>query len=545
MRNDRFIEVPEVILKKILIVIQISIVSGFLLFSQSINNSTHNFWDYWTDYYKAADFSAKEAALLGAISSWRSSDGESNLSLSYDNLEFLYWLEGNKYYELYNSDRSNLSFQSAADNYGKSIELRGTYAASYENLYKLYEQAGNLQGAISVFNDIILKYPNTALAYRYRGDSFLNSSLYTEAFDDYTNASDLLSIELSGLEAAQVETKLLVLSQLTDVRGKIANIFLATREYKRALALAEAAIQADIETQNWHVLFTKFKAASLLSMLYFGSGEYDKALFFLNMAQEASGRNEFIRSNYKFNEGWNFHADIINQRKNLGTIAPLIRHKMMLIYYQTIEVSARNEFSERINNEITEDMKEDMRLHYRALNRYIETFSQGRMTLEFSEIQINEPIRTIQNQYADFTPVNRAMPWEFWDTIIREYDSVILCWNGHQISNTFFGGGFLSPYDFDDSRGVMQVPVNWLVNEWNVGLLMHEFFHIVEFACEISPTHGAFSQFRSAFPGWTGTGEFDYFLWHFRCTLSTSLLQRLDFRARYPVDKNYDHLFLP
>ncbi len=529
-------------MKKILFVSYSLIIIIVCVFSQSPDDSNKSFWDYWNDFSKADNLSSKELALRGAISNWKTSDGENNLSLTYNNIEFMYCMEGLKYHDLYNSDKNITHFQLARDYYIQSIEIRGSYSAGYENIYQLFTKAGYMNEAIEFFSQVISKYPNSSIALEYRADSYLNSSRFTEASKDYQNAITLLTTLLAKRNTIEQKDISIIQSKIMEIKGKIAQVLLGTREFEKALLMTDEALRSNPETDNFNVLFPRFKSASILSMISFGNGEYDKALSYLNIARETNEKNDFIKNNFKFTEGWDFHTGIIKERKNIGTIKPLIRHKMMVIYYNNLKAPAADGSNTLITNSINETMKSDTRIHYRALNRYIETFSNGRITLEFSETNIDEPIQHIQNSYADFTPVNRMMPWKFWDAIIRDYDSVILCWNGQTISNTFFGGGFLSPYNFDDSRGVISIPSNWLVNEWNPGLIIHEFFHIVEFCCGITPTHGAFTEFRSSFPGWKGIGEFDYYKWHFKNTISDSVLTNLDLKNKYPVNKTYTEL---
>ncbi len=83
-------------------------------------------------------------------------------------------------------------------------------------------------------------------------------------------------------------------------------------------------------------------------------------------------------------------------------------------------------------------------------------------------------------------------------------------------------------------QGFISIPYN--SHRALEGMYVHEYFHLLENRYGIYPKHG-FSpdrhykkNIRSAFPGWKGQGQYDYYLWHFKSTIKP----RGYARARHP-----------
>lgn len=213
-----------------------------------------------------------------------------------------------------------------------------------------------------------------------------------------------------------------------------------------------------------------------------------------------------------------FTTDLIaalEKRRTLGDVRPGSVHRVCVIWVRSV-TTVHPSGERRVEPDVTEAQKRDWRLYFALMSRVIESFTDGGWSLAFSETDADDvhawddPHRPANADYLDLG--------EFF------FDSADDCDSYLRMSNTISPARGLArrwPY----VEGVLYGPDRGMValNPGTHGfmVLLHEFFHDVEWVSGglIRPAHGFRDAERSAFPGWTGDTEFDYYRWHFANTL--------------------------
>ncbi|MBI4429415.1 MAG: T9SS type A sorting domain-containing protein [Ignavibacteriales bacterium] len=249
----------------------------------------------------------------------------------------------------------------------------------------------------------------------------------------------------------------------------------------------------------------------------FGEGRYDEAI----TAYQAA-----------INQGdtWDWLPELIQTvmvRRDLGNIQPADTHKIAMIFVTELnEITSSGTVSAP---DVTAGQKDNWHVYFGVFRKTLESFSNGQWTVS---IDTADAVATYVSGAArpkdDPDHLNLE---EFFFTRMSDYDSFITFSNTRSPA---FGLARRYPY----LRGVLYGPHRGMAQinagTHGYGVLLHEFFHIVEWVSNaIKPAHGYLDSIRTNFPGWTGTTEFDYYRWHFAETLPGVGWRRLNHRTRW------------
>lgn len=300
---------------------------------------------------------------------------------------------------------------------------------------------------------------------------------------------------------------------------------------QKAIEATARGYEALPDSTDWYLAFAALRANFWSGHLAFIKGNFEEARSFYLEADKARRRNSDVA---KFTPGWEvpLHAELASQRAALGRIRPEIVHRVMAVYISDIDVDFQGAKGEKIRarNKLTKAQKERARVNQQLLARYVEVFSGGKMSLTFSEEDLNAVVKDMQVTMWGGTVETRIPVWETLQPALgplvfenrSDVDTFLLYWNGEGVATTANGGGLAYPYVpwqmYSPLRGFISMPSNW-ISEDAAGTLLHEFFHVIEGMTGIAPTHGFQDGVRAKFPAWKGERQFDYFRWQFQTTL--------------------------
>lgn len=253
----------------------------------------------------------------------------------------------------------------------------------------------------------------------------------------------------------------------------------------------------------------------------FAAGRWDEAAAQYQRARELGAERETATR----------MLEALEVRRRLGDIAPADTHRIGVICVTDIDTYTTLSRAERTTrSDVVADQRPSIRLRLGVLRRLIESFSAGGTTLDFEESEAVAYL-DVGTRVTSGT-IDRIDAGRYLLESSGRVDSYMVISNS---SSPGLGGARW----FSLVTGVIRGPQRGFVNinptNHDVELMLHEFFHVVEAASGIAPGHGYRDELRSNFPQWQGSGEFDYYRWHFNTTLAGGPWSRLNFRLRNPV----------
>jgi hypothetical protein len=252
-----------------------------------------------------------------------------------------------------------------------------------------------------------------------------------------------------------------------------------------------------------------------------GQSDYQRALKFFAEAQASPILQKQEKDMINLKMLVDELAGLVQKRKDLGAIHPSVRHKVAVLYVEKVDGTYEKSLGEKVkvNKTLSDDEKKAARNRLDVMREIYEALSGGNFTIDFDEISVTEPLKSIR--------LVDGKPWPYWDyfdgaaEIIRKnfdtHDTFIWCTNliqgeAHGGSSRFpLGEGQLTP-----PKGFIEVNPTFSRNIW-----IHEFFHVVEGMVGITPSHGHHKENKARFPDWPGRvdNELDYYTWQFNTTI--------------------------
>ena len=246
-----------------------------------------------------------------------------------------------------------------------------------------------------------------------------------------------------------------------------------------------------------------------------------------------------------------FRLAMVRERAALGEVRPEITLRVLAVTVARVEA----DFVDLSGNpvSVSNGPSDEETLSRRGtcqayVARVVEAWSGGRMGIEFDTLEFPGAVTSFKlNPYGLDPTGGREMRTALLDgltpppdfgAIARDYDIVVLYWNGEGVSSGLHGyvRGFPDGHggDLSAPRGVLDLPLDLVAGYGGPRTMLHELFHVLESAAGIRPLHGYLPSNRDAFPAWTGSTEMDYYRWHFAATFPAVGWRNLSFRSRYP-----------
>ena len=291
-------------------------------------------------------------------------------------------------------------------------------------------------------------------------------------------------------------------------------------------------------------LYDRFLEADRLM----AAGDYGRAASMYETAAERIERFPGARKALAWDLYRMPYAEIARARGSLKPGPRVLRHRMLVVYVRGTKFDIALRSGERMAVAATQD---DAAIAGHAVaeenfRQYLEVLTGGGVTVEFRRMVLEG---NLLNAYArdsvDYegadrrtirADVNSLRPWpiETLTEFLPEGDSVLIWWPGGDSGASPTGELEpvpLVPWQLGSSRRiVIQVPSAFRRGN----TLLHEFFHGLERLYGIHTLHGFLESRRKEFPGWTGTGQYDYFRWHFERTFAPRGWERMDVSSMFP-----------
>jgi tetratricopeptide (TPR) repeat protein len=385
---------------------------------------------------------------------------------------------------------------------------------------------------------------------------------FDDAYKYY--AADRDDLMLASLEKTQ-ETLLRLYQDDKKAGGKhrdlsMAALYKLEYQYYSTNHLAEADqlwLLLSNEKPTDEMMTIAAKNANWLGLRDLGNGDCDKALANFARADQIRKMVPSLASIDDW-ESMGWYIDLARKRKALGSIKPGYVQKILAIYYKgtdTWEDDGKGG-KRHVVSSVEPIALGTSAIIQGLLKTTLEVVTGGKLSLEFrrvkTDVTINATYR-VNDTYEepDLSRVTGDLASVFYANI-NWADVVVNYWekSGLNDSGTGFGGdtdGYpLFPYQrWLPSRGFVELPTAYA---GQFTFLFHEYFHTVDtnFGYVM---HGFTDANRVKFPGWKGSGQTDYYLWHFSTDIPATIAERGKKGDPQPWAKfswaNYGSLILP
>jgi tetratricopeptide (TPR) repeat protein len=302
------------------------------------------------------------------------------------------------------------------------------------------------------------------------------------------------------------------------------------------------------------MMTTAAKNANWLGLADLGNGDYDKAL--ANFAR-ADQIRKMVPSQASIAdwEGMSWYMDLARKRKALGSIKAGYVQKLLAIYYKgtdTWEVDGKGGMRHVVSY-IEPTTLGTSTIIQGLLKATLEVATGGELSLEFRRVKADVMINATYDNYEepDLSKVTGDLASILY-TNINWADIVVNYWDksGLNDSSTGFGGAtsgypLFAYQKWLPDRGFVELPA---ACAGQLTFLFHEYFHTVDVNFGYV-MHGFTDANRVNFPGWKGSGQTDYYLWHFSTDIPATIAERGKKGDPQPWAKfswaNYGSLILP
>jgi tetratricopeptide (TPR) repeat protein len=432
-------------------------------------------------------------------------------------------LEYNKKADQYLSEKNFMRAIAELEKAEKVYKLDGYYATKIGFIYNWnlnnYEMAiQNLERALKQGGD---KKPWTLREYGY----------VLMKIEQYDTSEEFLKMALDLSPPKSID-------QLESL-GYISVYYNKIGKYEESIESSLQGYSLDLSTDNFNICSAYVSSSVYLAHIALSKKNYNDAIKFFKQAEKVGQRNSVV-SDYLKKIEVATQREITEERKRLGKINPIYENKILGLFIKNTNVSFIGLNGKTVSGKsiISRNEVDRAILFQKILKEFIESMSGGNYTISFENQEINATLNelkvstfggldTRQPVFESITPsleniyfINR-----------NKYDTFAIYWNGeNDVSTTANGGAFQYPYInyqlYSPNRGYISFPTNWKDESLAIGIT-HEFFHNIEALVGISPTHGFDPSIRNKFSEWKGSGQLDYFRWHFKTNLPRVLSDRV------------------
>lgn len=351
---------------------------------------------------------------------------------------------------------------------------------------------------------------------------------FADAENYFNKSLELAKENLKNNQNPQNESGLKL--EITTSMAGLAEVYNFQEKWESAYSLTKEGYDIDLDSNNFLLAKTRFSSAVWQGHIAFSEGNYSEAISFYSEAESAASKNPEI-------EKWvstmdiKHHRELAEERSVLGKIKPVYEHKVLALFVKNVDTSFKGLNGSRVSAKNTMSELEEKRavLFQKILIQMIEAASGGNYTVSFENKYIDSTIKdfnvsysgTVETRIPVLETVTPSLETIYYENK-NKYDSFAIYWNGEGIATSANGGGQVYPYlpyqVYSSVRGFISYPTNWK-EEGNMVGVFHEFFHNIEAMSGIQPIHGFADGARNSFPHWKGSGQLDYYRWHFKNTL--------------------------
>lgn len=313
--------------------------------------------------------------------------------------------------------------------------------------------------------------------------------------------------------------------ELAETLGWSAHVANAQENYSAALEIALEGYRLAPQSES-HVLACEgSEAATRLAHQNLIDGDFLGAAKHYGLAESTARRSSSCYSSLT-NRRIPEHVRVSRELSAMGRIDPHYSFRACIVYVRHADFDFKSALgNQRVQAKGSISDREIRRAEVaqRLLQRYVEAFTNGRLSMSFTRTTLDatftEIDATIYNGGETRIPVLESAGDSLSDYFFanrEQCDGFFIYWNGHGTATTANGGLLSFPYlayqKYSPLRGFISFPASWDSSDASIGML-HEFFHVTEGTFGITPTHGFLAP--TAFPQWKGKDQFDYFRYHF------------------------------
>ncbi|HBD95589.1 MAG TPA: hypothetical protein DC057_15570 [Spirochaetia bacterium] len=465
------------------------------------------------------------------------------------------------YYELsqpfFNEYKNNITdvhaYKSAEMYLKKSVEVNSPYFYPENWLWSLFEIAGNFETALGYYSERINVYPKRPHAYFFRAKCLVSLNREEKNIEEDFNRSILLFNNL--IDSGTLSDDLIQSAKQNIIKAlqTLCTLHLQKYNFPELYEKSSLLLQYTSDYSNYETAFIAFQVLMLQELTAYANGHYAEAIKYHEAAAEIVTQNSKIATMANKNNYFNNRLDLIQVHAKLQKNTSAIIHTILV---QPISKTIIHEVDYhitgkliKIQTEITAHMLELAQIRHQVMKKDIEAMSNGALSLDFT--YSDEPLQVDSVEYwyyngktmisPDISKAQIQAKPEFWYDTVKNFDSVLFYWNSGSISPVSTGGVMSSPYDKTAIRGRVSIPLNKLLSDWHNTLLLHEFFHIVEYRYNLSPVHAYLQEIHTVgfdyIPGNEAgriSKEIEYY-WHaFKDITGKNNWENLSFIQNYP-----------
>lgn len=282
----------------------------------------------------------------------------------------------------------------------------------------------------------------------------------------------------------------------------------------------------------------------------FASGNHNSALSYYSAVEN------FLKTQPQYKKYFDHHyrnfsiIQMVKEHQKLGNFTPVITHKISVIYIEKTNTTFKNK---ALETSLTSKDISKSKIAQSITKKYFEVMTNGKASLEFKRIFIKsavtsiDPLSKYDDRQAPEIIINSIQPYP--SNIISELssksDTFLFYWKAKSDSVKYtgpygWGGAYrlpIIPYSKETPlRGRIIISSQLMGNP---GTLFHELFHTVEKIYSIYPIHGFRKTIRNNFPQWKGTGEFNYYQYHYNNILKSNTIKKISIHNFYTFNEDY------
>jgi len=289
----------------------------------------------------------------------------------------------------------------------------------------------------------------------------------------------------------------------------------------------------------------------------FAKNDYDKAI------SRYRDVEKFLAAHPRFKKYFDHHyrnfsmIELVERHKALGKFDPQYIHKIAVLYINRTKAPYKRKI---IIGRLSRKDFQAALLSQKICTKFTEVMTSGNMTLNFRQVQVNsavtriEPVSRFDKRPTPDIIINSISPYpsETINDLAKNYDTFLFYWNHKNNNNRTsynmahgWGGAYKVPLVpntiYTPQRGRIVLSTGLIDKP---GTIFHELFHTLEKTYGITPIHGFRDAQRKSFPNWKGSGEFDYYQYHYKRIRENNNLDKFMISKRYPFDQSFRKLTL-